>query len=205
MGNVLKHEIKALTYHEVGSRLDGQLEAAQREQSGFDGAKQALESARALVEGLTANVDKELKEGTLDMGQATLAKRWVLRSAGVLENLGIRVEVQNYQAQGKVLALRQAVKVTNSLYTTEKDLWEGAKNSTGGEEVEGDGGRPVARAIGTHPGNPLEERREVAANVVPEPVAEPPNVASEPVVEASEAEDAALAPKNTRIKKGWRK
>lgn len=197
MGNILKHEIKALTYHEVGSKLDDQLEAAQREQSGFDGAKQALTSAKTLVEGLTAHVDKDLKDGTLDIEQATLAKRWVLRSAGVIQNLGIQAEVQNYQAQGKVLALRQAVKVTNSLYTTEKDLWEGAKNSTSGEEVGDEGGRPVARAVGTHPGNPLEERREVAP--------EPPSKAPELVVEVSEAEEAPPAPKkNTRIKKGWR-
>lgn len=160
MGNKLKHEIKAHTLFELGEKLDDQLEAAQREQCGFDGAKNALTAAKAMVEGLSSNVDRDIKEGALDLDQSVLIKRWIARCAAVVQNLGLQAEVQNYQAQGKVMALRHSVKLTKALYDTEKAGLEEATKAEQGLAEELDPRRPDARATGQHPGNPLADRRE---------------------------------------------
>jgi len=179
MGNKLKHEIKALTYHEVGVKLDDQLEIAEREQSELAGARTAFTAAKTAVEGLTANIDKDIKEGTLSMEEGDLAKRWVLRGAAILQNLGIQAEVQKYQAQGKVIALRQVVKVAKSLYDSEKQSLDEAVKLEEGTAEEIDPRRPDARALGQHPGNPLANRRDEASEA-PEtsedeaPLSEPP-------------------------------
>jgi len=158
--NKLKSEVKALTYHEVGAKLDDQLESAEREQFSMEGAKIALTEAKNLVEQLLSHVDKDVQEGVLDVAQATLAKRWVMRSMQVVQNLALRAEVQNYQSQGKVLALRQTVKVAKSLYDAEKANLDALIKAETEETETVDPRRPDARVSGTHPGDPLADRRE---------------------------------------------
>jgi hypothetical protein len=170
----VKHEVKVLTYHEMGVKLDDQLEAAKSEQSGFDGAKKAFALGRSKVEELTSHIDKDAKDGTLDVEQATLVKRWVLRSMEVLRNLGIQAEVQAYQAQGKVIALEKSVNIIKALHDNEKVLLDSVVAlekaiADGTVEVEDDPRRPVSRNTGEHPGDPLASRREEGAEpMVPE-------------------------------------
>jgi hypothetical protein len=173
MSNKLKHEVKALTYHEIGMRLDDQLDAAKSEQSGFEGAKQAFQLASKRVEDLTAHIDKEVKDGVMDIEQSTLAKRWILRAINVVSNLAMQSEVQFYQAQGKVVALTQAVKHTKNLYDQEKARLDEAiahekamaEAEAKGETIE-DPKRPISRPMGEHPGNPIADRREGEAETV---------------------------------------
>lgn len=161
MSKRVKHEVKVLTYHELGMKLDDQLDAAKAEQSSFEGSKKAFALGRAKVEELTAHIDKDVRDGTLDLEQSTLAKRWVLRAVAVLQNLGIQAEVQGYQAQGKVMALTQAVNHTKVLHDQEKSLLDAAIAAESQSSVETvDSGRPAVRAMGEHPGNPLADRRE---------------------------------------------
>lgn len=160
MGNKLKHEIKSLTYHEIGVKLDDQLEAAKGEKHGYDGAKSALARTKILIENLTANIDVEAKDGALTIEASALAKKWVLRAANVVQNIGIQAEVQAHQAHGKIIALEQAVKVTKTLYEAEKAQLEAES-----EGEERDPRRPDARPSGQHPGNPLADRREASSAV----------------------------------------
>ena len=181
MSSKLKHEVKALTYHEIGMRLDDQLDAAKSEQSGFEGAKQAFQVATKRVEDLTSHIDKEVKDGTLDLEQSTLAKRWVLRAVNIVSNLAIQSEVQLYQAQGKVMALNQAVKHAKTMYDQEKARLDEAiaaekalsEAVDSGEEVLADDPkRPSARPVGEHPGDPLAARREEGEVPAETPAAE---------------------------------
>jgi len=162
MSSHMKHEIKSLVYHEIGMTLDDNLESAEREKHEYNGAKSALIMAKKSVEGLTANVDKDLKEALLDGEQAALVKKWLIRAVNVVQNLALQAEVQSHMAQGKIVALTAAVKHAKSLYDAEKVRMEAlvALDSSDGESVgEEDPRRPVARPVGQHPGNSIAERR----------------------------------------------
>jgi hypothetical protein len=165
----IKHEVKVLTYHEMGVKLDDQLEAAKLEYSSLDGSKKAFAFGKSKVEELTAHIDKDTRDGTLDVEQSTLAKRWVLRAVAVLQNLGVQSEVQSYQAQGKIIALEKSVGIVKTLHDNEKALLDSVVAlekavADGTVEVE-DLRRPVARSVGDHPGDPLADRREETASV----------------------------------------
>jgi hypothetical protein len=161
MSSHAKHEIKSLVYHEIGMKLDDSLELAEREKHEYNGAKSVLAAARKSVEGLTANVDKELLEAQIDGDQAALIKKWLIRAVNVVQNLGLQAEVQSHIAQGKIVALTAAVKQAKSLYDAEKARMEALEvQEAGGEgQVEEDPRRPVARPVGQHPGNPIAERK----------------------------------------------
>lgn len=155
MSNRMKHEVKALTYHEIGMSLDDSLDQAQKEKQIQEGAKMAFVAGKKHVEDLLAHVDRDVKEGILDLDQATLAKKWVVRAGSILQNLGLQAEVQGHIAQGKIAALTAVVRTTKSLYDAEKVRLEASSNLEG----EIDPRRPDARASGEHPGNPIADRK----------------------------------------------
>lgn len=162
MGNKLKHEIKALTYYEVGMKMDDLLEGVKSDLARYDGAKQALVHGKQKVEELTVHVDKDMKEELMTPEQASLVKKYILRAVNILMNLGIQSEVQHYQTQGKVIAMEKVVKVTKDFYDAEKVKQEASELAEkeallGG--VEEDPRRPVAREMGTHPGNAIADRK----------------------------------------------
>lgn len=168
MSNRMKHEVKALTYHEIGMSLDNSLESAEKEKLGYEGAKVGLLQAKKNVEDLTAHVDKDLKEGVLDIDQATLVKKWLIRAVSVVQNLALQSEVHGHITQGKVVALTAAVKHTKSLYDAEKVRMDASvAQQEGSEEV--DPRRPDARAVGEHPGNPIAARRAQESEKPEEP------------------------------------
>jgi len=164
MGNKLKHEIKALTYHEVGMKMDDLLEGAKADLARFDGAKQALIHGKQKVEELTQHVDKDMREELMSPEQAALVKKYLIRAVSVLQNLGIQSEIQYYQTQGRVAAMEKAVGVTKSFYDTERAKFDAAdaaeKEVLLGAVEEDDSRRPKAREVGTHPGNAIADRKE---------------------------------------------
>jgi hypothetical protein len=184
MGNKLKHEIKALTYHEVGVKMDDLLEGAKADLTRFDGAKQALIQGKQKVEELTLHVDKDMREELMSPEQASLVKRYLIRAVSVLQNLGIQSEIQYYQTQGRVAAMEKAVGITKGFYDAEKARFEAADAAEkevllGGVEEE-DSRRPSAREVGTHPGNAIADRKEESKQAVEET---PVEIVSEPTDE----------------------
>jgi hypothetical protein len=154
MSRRIKYEVKVLTYHELGVKLDDQLDSAKAELAQFEGAKMAFNVGKTKVEDLTAHVDKDIQENLMDLTQATLAKKWIL--------MAIQAEVQGYQAQGKVMALTRAVTDTKLLHDLEKvklDAAIAAESAEASDVIDLDPNRPVARPLGEHPGNPLADRR----------------------------------------------
>lgn len=193
----MKSEVKVATLHEMGVKLDDILEAAEREMHQLEGGKQALVGAKKRVEQHLANVDRDVQEGKLDLEQATLVKRWVSQCVHIVENLAVQAEVQAYQAQGKVLNAKQVVAVAKAMFDREKAhltvLAEAEKAVAAGESPipQDMVGRPDARPVGLHPGNPLADRRTVE-----EPPAAPPETAA-----AAEGEATPEAPVKSRRKR----
>lgn len=188
----MKSEVKVATLHEMGVKLDNILEAAEREMYQHEGGKQALAGAKKRVEQHLALVDRDVQEGKLDLEQASLIKKWVAQCVHIVENLGIQAEVQGYQAQGKVLNAKHVVAVAKAMFDREKAqlsaLAEAEKAIAEGQSPipQDMVGRPDARPVGTHPGDPLADRR-VADDSVMAAEAEAPTTQGDASVETPEA------------------
>lgn len=164
MGNKLKHEVKTHTFHEIGMKLDDMLEASKRDQARMDGAKQALLHARNKVEELTKHVDKDVLDSLLDLEQASLVKKYIVRAVGVLSNLALQSEVQYHQTQGQVVALEKTVAMTKNLYDAERVKLEAALEEEASPPPEVSVEAPHApREVGTHPGNRIADRKAADA------------------------------------------
>lgn len=163
-----KSEIRASVLNDMGSRIEDALDAAKRELAGFQGGRQALVLAKQKVEAHMASVDKDVDAGRLDLEQASLVKKYMSQCCHILENLGIQAEVQGYQAQGKIMATENLVKVTKTLFDQERAKLEAAEREEAGELPEHlvgdpeDPRRPVQRPVGVHPGNVIADRKAEA-------------------------------------------
>lgn len=153
--NELKREVKTATLCGVGERMEVLREAARIEVSQWQGAKQALHELARKLEAHLAVVDRDADEGKLDDAQRATVKRYVDQCGGMARNLALAAEVQLFQAQGKVLALDRALLEVQQAYERAKAKSE----AIAAAEAET---APVGRAVGQHPGDPLQERREEA-------------------------------------------
>jgi hypothetical protein len=164
----LKAEIKMATAHQIGAKLDDQLETANSEVQRYEGAKEALKQAVKALEGLMSHVDKDVDEGKYnelagELGPlkiAELVKLYIQRSMSSVQNMAIGAETNGFVARGKVQALQMAVKAAKDVYDTE------AKKKAAIAAVK-DGTMIEDRPEGVHPGQmsavqDLEARRAEA-------------------------------------------
>lgn len=164
-----KSEIRASVLNDLGSRIEDVLEAARKEFASFQGGKQALVLGRQKIEAHMGLVDKDVEAGRLDLQQASLVKKYMTQCSHILENLAIQVEVQGYQAQGKILATEGLVKMTKSLLDQEKAKIEATSVAEAAptDAVEEDSRRPMQRQVGVHPGNVLADRKAESSSETP--------------------------------------
>lgn len=167
-----KAEIRATALHEVGVALDDRLEATKREQQQLAGQKAAFGLGAKLVQQLMPAVDAEVADGKLDLVQAELAKRWIARAGGVLQNLALRADSALLTGQGRVEALTAAVEDLRRRHEAE------AGKAARPQEA------PGARQEGQHPGPALKEARTAEASP-----------------ETAQAPQAAVAPAKPRKRK----
>jgi hypothetical protein len=161
MGSRIKHEIKALTFHEVGVKIDDALDSAKMEFAKFKGGQETLAEAMKHLEGLCSHVDNDTKSGIYDLQTAGHVKKYITRSIEVLRNMGIQCEVGSYTSQGKIQAFQKAVGLAKNLYDTERAAAEAvAAAEAETEGVKTEPARPGDRDEGKHPGDPLADRRE---------------------------------------------
>lgn len=158
--SIEKAELKKAVAHEIGCRLDDLLEAGHVEVHGYDGARKAFRQGAKSVGELLALVDKELDEGKFNelegpLKVAEVVKKYVQRAVNLLDNLQMNAEANHLKAQGKVEALTTAITVPKKLWDDESKKIEVAKAAVV-TPAEG------PRASGTHPGDPLAERRAEA-------------------------------------------
>jgi hypothetical protein len=118
-----KAEIKALVAHELGVGLDDMLEAVQVEAHQYRGAKEGLRQAvLALNQYHKDHIDKDIDEGKLSLEEATQIRRYLERDVGILENLAVRAEVSQLQAEGKSAGVRLAVQNVKKYHDRENGL-----------------------------------------------------------------------------------
>jgi len=158
--NFDKAQIKLLISHEIGMRMDDYLEAAKKECDGFSGAKQALQEAIKRLDQHLIKIDLDVKENRLMFEYADIVKKYVDQCGGIVRNLLIGVEVQFFQAQGKIIAFEQSVKSVKQIYDAEKIKIETAKDILTQPNID-DKKSISKRVVGAHPGDPLISRRNL--------------------------------------------
>lgn len=161
-----KAEIRADILHEIGVRFDDQLEGAKAEAHRYEGAKQALWQAVHKVEDHLGHVDRDLRDGKyVDIAQAEGEKRRIQECVGILRNLAVTAEVNQYIARGRVEALEQALKGLKVQHDQERVRAAQLKAAEQVAESDEVPRTQEARLPGTHPGRSIKEQRlaEVAA------------------------------------------
>lgn len=157
--SIEKAELKKAVAHEIGCRLDDLREGAEREVHAYDGARKAFSQGSKSVTELLKHVEKEMDEGAFNdldgpLAVAAIIKKYVQRAANLLDNMQMNAEANHLKAQGKVEALAAAVSVPKKLWDEEHHKVEVARTALNGSAG--------PRSVGTHPGDPLAERRAEA-------------------------------------------
>lgn len=206
--NPLKSQVKISVINDFGTKLDEMLESTRAETLRYEGYHQCLnDTQNATLKSLFEAVDRERDEGVLDMEQADLAKKWLLRVHEALNCKRIQTEKHRLISEGKAAAFEKAVHFAQKMVDTEKKNVEAVLKGMrdGSIVLEGDGealhnGSLEQRPDGVRPGhegdpavNPLadiEQRRaeakarKAAATTTPAPV-EGANGASKPKKKAT--------------------
>lgn len=166
MGSKIKHEVKAGAYSTVGQKVEVLIAEAKAESSRYQGASEALVSAKKGVESVLSVVDQDAKEGTISIEESAKVKRWLVRAVGSVENLQIQSEAAKFQANGKIQALEKVLTDVKKLYVLEQAQLKGLLESevaVAQPKVEPEtrvSVRPVTRVPGTRPENSIANRKK---------------------------------------------
>lgn len=90
-----KSELKKLTIHDIGCRVDDMLEACNKEREQLIGGKSAAEQVAKLIDSLNSHADKDLESGAIpDLETLSLVKKYIGRAffaaKGLADNLANR-------------------------------------------------------------------------------------------------------------------
>ena len=117
-----KLDVQIGTLGDHGDKLDAMRDEAERSLRRWEGAKEALSGATTKIQDLNAHIDKEIEAGAfsefgdLSLKAAALVKRWVTRSAAVVENLSLNADAAKFRQQGVLDGLTAAVGLTQKEY-----------------------------------------------------------------------------------------
>jgi len=153
--SILKSEIKSLIIYDLGNQVDDMLDAAKKEVSGYEGAKQALSLATKKLEDHQKYVDRDKEEGKLTEEEHGIATKYVDHCGGILRNMVTTAEAQLLQAHGKVSALTSVVAHVKTMYDNEANKLAALKSA----ELASKNNPTATRAVGQHPGNVLADRK----------------------------------------------
>lgn len=166
--SIEKSVIKQQVVHDIGCQLDDALEVARREELKCIGAVEALGVAKKLVQGLASYVDKDLEEGKLaellekaagePLVFANALKVYLGRAAHTVEGVMLKADNSRMVANGKVIALDTAVKMTKKVFDTEGAKAEALRTHIIG--VEDAAPRPGG-VVGARPAASLKTLRAV--------------------------------------------
>lgn len=167
-----KAMLRASALHDIGEKFDDLLENAQAEVYKLEGARQALQQAKAKLELHMSNVDKDVEEGKIhSLEVAKHQKQRIIECMGILDALAKSATIGGYSARGKVEAFQSAVKATKAEHDRQKtraselQKVEEMENKTADDMIAAatatkeEKGR---RVIGQHPGPSLKQQRTQA-------------------------------------------
>jgi hypothetical protein len=159
-----KAELKREIAQEIGAALEDVLDEAKIAHARSAGATDAYNASRTSVEGLLHHVDKEVTNGKYDLEESKLIKEWLTRATNGLAALASKSRAEMNNAKGKVSFGEAAVAKVKKVFDRE----DAKVAIRGGESANVvDLNERRGRAIGTHPGSTIKERRlaESAAEV----------------------------------------
>ena len=162
--NIGNSEAKIGVVHELGCRLDDNLEATTKDMYRAEGASSALKQAVAAVENSFALVDKDTDAGKIDLEAAKNLKSLLERTRSMINSLASNAETNRVTLVGKMQGLQMSVTIAkkfkddelNKVKALQAALMSGVvQNSELGLVHTGEGSRPT----GVRPGMSIKERR----------------------------------------------
>ena len=174
MNFLTKIAVKKGTIDEIGNKLDGLREEAERHSQQFEGSITSLKRAANHVLNLHKNIDADFDAGKIAEGMTAneargLLKRWIERAYGVVDNLAEQAGALKQQAIGKQTAFKTSIEFAKKMMEAEIIKEERFIASQNGEVI-GDvdkTGRPQSRPDGVHPGASIKQRRLQVVKDVP--------------------------------------
>lgn len=118
MASSSKSDVRAAALHDAGATVEDMKEQAEREIERVRGEVSAFTVAARAVNDLAAVVDKMTDGGEMSDEDRAIARRWIARAVGVVDNLRQRSEVASFIAQGKAQALTGAVSTLGKMHAT---------------------------------------------------------------------------------------
>lgn len=182
--NIGNSEAKIGAVHELGCRLDDNLENATKDLYRAEGAAAALKQAVSSLEGLAKIVAKDLDEaldtGSMNLEDAKKIRDYIDRGRLMIQGLSNNADTNKTIQSGKVQAFQQAINVTKKFKDEEMGKLKmladaiaagSIKRTEEGFVHTGEGARPA----GIRPGMSVKERRlaEISATTVTEQTRDP--------------------------------
>lgn len=164
MSNVLKSEVKIGAVHEIGCRLDDNLESITKDLYRAEGASSVWSQVMSLLDSINKNVDKEIDDGKIDLQVATEIRRYLNQLINTAITSNKQAEQNKAATSGKVQALQLAIQITKKykdeemakLQVLQVAIEKGfVKQAEDGSTVRIEGPRPE----GAHPGMSMKQKR----------------------------------------------
>jgi uncharacterized phage infection (PIP) family protein YhgE len=170
MATVEKAEVKILTAHDIGADIEDMMEQAQKAEHMHEGGKLALGDAAKKVNVLAEHLRKSIEDGDIKLEEIDspekiegLVRKYIARAVNILENLQLMAQNSQIGSAGMVAGYKNAMKAPMKIMEGERKKMEALKEAIEEQQKTGDQDldlRPVGRATGAHPGDPLADRRK---------------------------------------------
>lgn len=170
MATVEKAEVKILTAHDIGADIEDMMEQAQKAEHMHEGGKLALGDAAKKVNVLAEHLRKSIEDGDIKLEEIDspekiegLVRKYIARAVNILENLQLMAQNSQIGSAGMVAGYKNAMKAPMKIMEGERKKMEALKEAIEEQQKTGDHDldlRPVSRATGVHPGDPLADRRK---------------------------------------------
>lgn len=136
-----KAEVKMLTLHGLGCRVDDMLEGVQQELYRTEGGVVTLASAKKAVEQLSELVSDDVAKQRYDENTAAKIKEYLERCVLLLATQQKRADFERIAAHGKITALKSVIEIVKKEHAAEKGKLEksqvgpvrGLKQQRGGQ------------------------------------------------------------------------
>lgn len=184
MATVEKAEVKILTAHDIGADIEDMMEQAQKAEHMHEGAKIALGDAAKKVNVLAEHLKKSIEDGDIKLEEIDspekiegLVRKYIARAVNILENLQLMEQNAQIGSAGMVAGYKNAMKAPMKIMEGERKKMEALKEAIEEQQKTGDHDldlRPVSRATGVHPGDPLADRRKSNGQTETVPEAQKP-------------------------------
>jgi FtsZ-binding cell division protein ZapB len=139
--SIQKSELQAAMATNIGASIEDRKEAVQKEIQQYDGASQALSQAMKSLEGLFQHVDKDVEEGKYEgkdgpLEVASVAKDYIKKAIGLLDNLATSSKIQGVRARGKAEGVQAAMDVVKKIRDRAEAKVKGALETMESGQVE---------------------------------------------------------------------